>query len=44
VSLCAVGAYQARRGQASLGRQLGIALLGGSLGVVVILAEVTLSH
>jgi hypothetical protein len=44
MSLFALGAFQARRHHASVSRQLAIGALGGALGVVVVLAEVTLSH
>jgi len=43
-SLFIVGSYQARKQGASLGRQLGIGTLGGALGVIVVILEVSLSH
>ena len=43
-SLFAVGMYQARKQGAPLAHQLAIGALGAALGVIVIIAEVTLSH
>jgi hypothetical protein len=43
-SLFIVGSYQARKQGASLMRQLGIGGLGGVLGIIVVIAEVSLSH
>jgi len=43
-SLFAVGSYQARKQGAPVGHQVGIGALGGALGLIVIAAEVTLSH
>ncbi len=43
-SLFAVGSYQARKQGAPLRHQLGIGSLGAALGVIVVIAEVTLSH
>ena len=41
-ALFALGAYQARRGGASVAVQLGVGVLGGAGGVVVIVLEVVL--
>ena len=43
-SLFVVGMYQARRQSAPLAHQLAIGMLGAGLGVIVVIAEVTLSH
>jgi len=43
-SLFAVGMYQARQQGAPIAHQVGIGALGAALGIVVIMAEVVLSH
>lgn len=43
-SLFALGAYQARRQGAGAAHQIGIGSLGSALGILVVLAEVTLAH
>ena len=43
-SLFALGMYQARKQGAPVSHQIGIGALGAGLGVIVIIAEVTLSH
>jgi hypothetical protein len=43
-SLFAVGLYQARKQGAPVAHQIAIGALGAGLGVIVVIAEVTLSH
>jgi hypothetical protein len=43
-SLFGLGAYQARRQGAPLSHQLAIGTLGGLLGIIIVLVEVTFSH
>ena len=43
-SLFGLGAYQARRVGAPPSQQLAIGLLGGTLGLIVVIAEVVLAH
>ena len=43
-SLFVVGMYQARKQNAPLVHQMAIGMLGAGLGVIVVIAEVTLSH
>jgi hypothetical protein len=43
-SLFALGWYQARKHGASAARQVGVGVLGAALGIIVVTAEVALSH